>query len=585
MPHRSIDGLQAGWAGFLKQHLEARDDELPWLGLTLILGLIASCAFLVVIYKHPGSMQDDARQFLSWMGRWDDPSLLRNDLMADYWASVTPWGYKALFRVAWALGLEPLTFIKMLPALLFPLIAYFSFRFLRATGAEPLIACLVTGLILHLFVRSDGVISGTPRAFWPVLLLALLDGLARRRILQTAAAQLLMAGFYPQMALVSATVIGMTLLNPSHGIRLDLSRRRVLLVLLSALATIVGSVPFLLAAKEYGPTVTMAEALTIPTFGAGGRGHLVSADGSFNFVCGERLGFFRGNCARLDPEMLFTIFGGLIGSIVLFARACRAGETVRIRSELPLYLLIGSVVWFTLALLLLFRLHLPNRYSAAVGMLATLTIVPLLLEWLRKRRLVEWLMERKYGYVFASIGMVGVLVYLAEGAADIRQNFKKPSNPSLIAAIRDLPKDAVVGGFVTDLDFSPVLTGRSTLFSGELAVAYQLGYFNRIIERMQSMRDVVLTNDPAVLAKGLAKLGSDFILIAQETLDTGRIPERFRGFFGGELAPMEEAAMKSLPTLVGRLADGCRVGIYEGVSMLDAACLTTAAESRDYSNR
>ena len=99
------------------------------------------------------------------------------------------------------------------------------------------------------------------------------------------------------------------------------------------------------------------------------------------------------------------------------------------------------------------------------------------------------------------------------------------------------------------------------------------------------MRDVVLTDDPAVLAKGLAGLGPDFILIEQETLDTGRIPERFRGFFGGDLAQMEEAAIKRLPTLMGRLAGGCRVGIYEGVSMLDAACLTAAAESRDLGNR
>jgi hypothetical protein len=584
MNDTSIDGFRNKWAVFLRQRLDARDEEQPWLGLTLILGLVASGAFLVVIFKYPGNIQDDARMFLSWMSRWDDPGLLRGDLMADYWASATPWGYKGLFHAAWALGLEPLTFIKILPALLFPAIAYFSFRFLRAIGAEPLVACLVTGLVLHGLVRADFVISGTPRAFWPLFLLAVLDGLARRRILQTAAAQLLMAGFYPQMALVSATVIGMTLLNPSRGLRLDLSRRRILLVLLSALATIGGVLPFLLSAKGYGPAITLAEALRIPTFGPGGRGYIVSENGSLDFLCSERLGFFKARCRLAGPYMLLLTLGALVGPIVIFARTFRSGATERIRSELPLYLLIASVLWFTVAVLLLFRMHLPNRYTSAVGMLTTLTLASLVLEWLREKRLLEWLMERKHGYVLASIGLVGAVAYLAEGAADIRQDFKRPTNPSLIAAIGDLPKEAVVGGFVRDLDFSPLLTRRSTLFSRELAVAYQLGYFNRIIARMQTMRDVVLTDDSAVFEKGLARLGADFILIEQETLDTGRIPEDFRGFFGAELAQAEEAADRKLPTLISRLADGCRVGIYGSVSMLDASCLAEAAEGRNSSN-
>ena len=65
----------------------------------------------------PGTVQDDARQHVFWMQRLVDPSILRDDLYADYFASQAPPGYVLLFR-ALLLFADPLTASKLLPPVL-----------------------------------------------------------------------------------------------------------------------------------------------------------------------------------------------------------------------------------------------------------------------------------------------------------------------------------------------------------------------------------------------------------------------------------------------------------------------------------
>ena len=117
-------------AAFVKTRIERRDDDRFWLPLTVVLGFVSGIAFLVKAFSQPGGIPSDAEMFLSWMGRFDDPTLLQSDLIADYWASVSPWFYDAIYRLAWSVGIAPVVFVKILPALLYPPIAFFGYRLL-----------------------------------------------------------------------------------------------------------------------------------------------------------------------------------------------------------------------------------------------------------------------------------------------------------------------------------------------------------------------------------------------------------------------------------------------------------------------
>ncbi|GLS39298.1 hypothetical protein GCM10010869_48950 [Mesorhizobium tianshanense] len=567
----------AAFVAFLRQRLERRDDEdHVWLPMSLGFGLIASLAFLVAVFHVEGTIQDDARMFLSWMGRWDDPELLKGDLVADYWYSVSPWLYRAVFRAGWLVGIKPLVFVKILPALLFPLIAYFSYRLLRAMRADPLAAFVATVFVLNVMVRDDIVVSGTPRAFWPLLLLVGLDGLARVRVLQVALAQLLMAGVYPQVALVMAGVIGLSALTPWQRPWIDLGRRRLALVVLAAVATVAGIAPFLLRESQFGPVFTLAEARTIPTF-LYGRGRVLGADGSADFLCQTRLGIFAGGCkGLLDPRLYLLVVANGLGPVVLLMRTFRPGPASGARSPLPLYLLVSSLICAALSAAVLFKLHLPSRYASGLLLLPWLATLPVLSDWIRSRLSPQTLIERYSGRTLAiGAGIAALAGVLA--VSIVKTGNALPADRELIAAIRSLPKDAVVGGFAEDLNFSPVLTGRSTLFNRELSIAYEKGYYQQVHRRMEIIRDLVLTTDASVLADRMRELPVDALVVTKDTLAQARIPVTFRGFFGAELAEMEARASQNEPTLVARLAPGCTMGVYRDTVMLDAHCLVREA--------
>ena len=132
----SVQAAIKSVADFLSARLEARDEDRLWTALSLLLALVPAYVFMELAFARADRIENDARQFLSWMGRWNDPALLAGDLIADYWSDVSPWAYDELFHAAWAIGIEPVLFTKILPLVLFPLTALFAYRFLRAIRAD-----------------------------------------------------------------------------------------------------------------------------------------------------------------------------------------------------------------------------------------------------------------------------------------------------------------------------------------------------------------------------------------------------------------------------------------------------------------
>ncbi|WP_161142015.1 hypothetical protein, partial [Propylenella binzhouense] len=179
--------------------------------------------------------------------------------------------------------------------------------------------------------------------------------------------------------------------------------------------------------------------------------------------------------------------------------------------------------------------------------------------------------------VLGGAALAAVLALLL--ATDVKRGFVAPADPALVAAIRALPKDAVVAGFSDDLNFSPLLTNRSTLFNRELAVGYHAGYFRPLMARVNDLRDAVLTHDPAVLAGILERYRIDLLVVPRAMLADPRIPRFYRGLFGPDLAAREAAAASGGPTALARFASECMAGSYSYDVALQAGCLIGAARA------
>ena len=121
-------------------------------------------------------VQDDARQHVFWMQRLVDPSLLRDDLYADYFASQAPPGYVLLFRVL-LLVADPLTASKLLPPVLGLVAAVFTFLLVERLYPSGVAAFLATVLGSWYVWQYDDLPTGSPRAFLLPLTAMLLYGL------------------------------------------------------------------------------------------------------------------------------------------------------------------------------------------------------------------------------------------------------------------------------------------------------------------------------------------------------------------------------------------------------------------------
>ena len=182
----------------------------PWQILLVVLTLLTAVRFLAASFATPFTIQDDARQFLSWMARLRDPGAMPGDLIADYFQSVSPPLFRGVYALFATLGMTPPTASKLLVPLLLLASAIAAWRLASAVAPRPAATFIVAACIMLVIVHNDSLFSATPRAFLDPLFLIFLDGLIRDRRLQTLIALALLAAIYPAPSLVALTVLGLS---------------------------------------------------------------------------------------------------------------------------------------------------------------------------------------------------------------------------------------------------------------------------------------------------------------------------------------------------------------------------------------
>ncbi|MEO1520308.1 MAG: hypothetical protein AAFU78_05975, partial [Cyanobacteria bacterium J06633_2] len=200
---------------FLTTPVETNRDTRVWFwfGLSIGFALIYSLMGLHEAFSSPWVIHDDVRSHVFWMWRFVDPSLFPNDLIADYFQSVAPWGYTQLYKGAIALGLDPITFNELLPLPLVLVTTGFCFWISMMMLPVPASSFIATLLLNQTTWNTHDIPSATPRAFIYPLFLGFLYFLMRRSLIPCLITILLQGLFYPQTLFLSSGILILRLIR------------------------------------------------------------------------------------------------------------------------------------------------------------------------------------------------------------------------------------------------------------------------------------------------------------------------------------------------------------------------------------
>ena len=547
-----------------------------WLVAALGVTLLFMSRTMAPAFGRGDVVQDDARQHVFWMLRFRDPELFRDDLMADYYESVAPAGYRALY---WALSpaIDPTLASKLLPLPLGLAAALFLFLTVWRLYPSPPAAFLATVLLSRYAWQHAALASGTPRAFLLPLLTALVWALVTRRLAVAVGVTGLAALFYPVGAVLGLALLGLRLVSFSNWRPVVTHERRDWVALVVAMCLVAAVlVPSELLSSSFGPMVTGQQARAMPEFGEDGH--------SAFFLKSPYEFWLKANRSGLDLSVLDARFRAIP---ILYEHAALAALlplALLLRRRLPGMgplsaqitvvprLLFVSFALFLLAHLLIFYLYLPGRYvkwtvpialsiSAGVG-------IAMLLDGLAHR----FSSSRRVAVAYGLALFVGLIVSLYPGR--YQGKFLPDPNPSLTAYLRGQPKDLLIAGVPSETDSIPALTGRRVLATREYALPYHLGYYEQVRQRLLDLIDAYYAESPREVAEFANRYGVDLLLVNRTAFDR----TRFTNAWGSDFEPYGSHIAGKLGSSTRfallEAASRCRSQDAGGVLLVPVSCLT-----------
>ena len=555
---------------------------LVWLVLSLAIALAYSLPTLHEALSTPFLIQDDARQHVFWMQRFIEPDLFPNDLIADYFQTVAPAGYAGVYRIAAWVGLDPILFHKLLPVGLHLITAGFCFSVcfqLLPIPAAAFIASILLGQGLGL---TDAIVSATPKAFVYPLLLMFMDAVLRRKLWLMLIAIALQGLFYPQLVFLSSGVLILRLVQWRDGIaRITTRNRNDLLLVFAGLAVaFLILLPYALQSHTFGPTITAVDARQLPEFSMlGSRTRFFFDDDPATFWLKGRSGLRF--ATALTP--VTNVFG-----IVLPVMMVLSGLFPLVRSLQPglmmlPQLLVSSLIWFGFAHGVLFRLHLPSRYTqhsirVVLTLAAAIAIVVILdTVW-------RWAIARtrkpspiRNSIAIALTGLFGFIVlgyplFVAQFPITAYQTGRVPE---LYEFLRSQPTDSLIASLSEEANNLPSFAQRSVLVAEEYAIPYHTGYYTEFRQRLADVTRAQYSPDLEAVRSVIQQYSISHWLLDRSAFEPTYIENRlwvrqYPDILASALEPLNES--RRAPALESRVRP-CTVFRQQGLILLDAQCI------------
>ncbi|EAW38512.1 hypothetical protein [Lyngbya sp. PCC 8106] len=563
---------------------------LFWLFLSLTFSIIYSILVLQQAFDGEYVVQDDARKHIFWMRRFLDPELFPNDLIANFFASVEPFGLTTIYRFLINFNIDPMVINKCLPLVLGVIMTGYCFGICLQLFPIPMAAFIASLLFNQSIWMKDIFVEATASSFSYPLFFAFLYYFLKKSVIPCLIVLVLEGLFYPPTVLVSGGVLFINLFQINNKKIHFISDQKQLKFYVAGL--IIASlmlVSYLISSSEYGPIINVAEAKTLPEFQENGRGKFFTNNGIEYWFLGIRSGMI--------PRGLFTpvtlCFGLFLPILAKFPRQFTLVKQIK-NSAFFLQLLFVSLSLFFLAHLLLFYLFLPNRYTShsfylliAVSTGITLTvIIDALLRWVEQLSISQPKNSKIFQKLLAlgvtTIIAIAVIFYPSFLDKFTSPNYKEPREASLHDFLSQQPKDTLIASLSQEADNIPSFAQRSVLIAWEYSIPYQVGYHRQIRQRAMDLIEAQYSQDLQVLRNFIQTYNVDLILLDGNAFIPYYLTENnwFRQwkFKAEEIKPTLKP--DTPPAVITMLVDLCAVYRTELFIVVDANCILELPETQ-----
>jgi len=445
-------------------------------------------------------INDDVRQQIFWMQHWRDSRLFPGDLLTDYARAYVSWGVKGLYRLA-SLALDPITFSKWLPGLLFVFLGWCLFRLGCRLGSRRL-GWFTLGVYWLMPFFLDNLSGGLARAFAAPLLAFFCLAWMAANPWGLGLALLLQALFIPYIFLVGAGATVLAWLAGRSG-RVSapawITWGHLLMVVLGAGLVLLMQQQF--NAAGFGPLVSVADLAGRLEFTARGRFAILPVP-SFFWELVQPWEY-------LAPFREGGTLGGALGVAVILGAAVWGGRRIDWQSLKPRlqpfgYLLLASLLLYLLARIFLLKLFVPDRYLMYTLNLCYCLGLALCLE----AGMRQWPGSR--ALAGAAVALVAVLaVWRLQGVGLYDYSMYRP----LYAALAKTPPAARIAGHPNLMDNALTFGQRPALATFELAHPWSQGYWRRLRPRLTDLFTAYYAEDPQVVRDFCRKYGISYLVV------------------------------------------------------------------------
>ncbi|BAU62700.1 hypothetical protein STA3757_00510 [Stanieria sp. NIES-3757] len=479
-----------------------------WFNLSLFVPIYFGLISLYYAFSNAYIVQDDARQHIVWLQRLINNQLFQYDLIANYFESVAPLGYKFFYWFGVKLGVAPLILAKFVPLFLAVIATVYVYKI-----TIEIFPISVAGFWASLFFNqliwlNDDLISATPRAFVYPLFTAFLYYVLKEKLFKLFIAIALIGLFYPQLLLVELAILTILLLS-WHKNKIKFSRnQKYYLIWFGALMI---ACPILLSyaldRSDFAPVVTASQMQQMPEFRLHGRSQYFGT----------------------NPFIFYLMGKGGIGIPPLFPTGIWIGISLPwlLKSRLPLIELIqpkikilkevlfASLLMFILAHLLLPKLHLPSRYtyhSLRIVMAIASGIV--LTVWLdRWKQLLR--KNHKFLTILVKLSLVIIIIFPAIPPVFIGwfQNWQVGTAPEIYQFLAEQPPNTLVASLTRETNNIPAFSLRSVLVGREFALAYHTKYYQQFKRRAIDLIEAQYSPNSLKIKQVIQKYGIDYWLL------------------------------------------------------------------------